>query len=163
MSTWVEDSHEWEVSEPELVIAGRTRWVHRVIARWRSRHFDRILADGACPEDSPALALRASRLTRLPRRRAMAQTLRQLVGDARDGTRPSPARIIPSPARIIAAAAELEALADALADPRPVDPHGVARAWLLLTDGTGPLYGPARTSLIGSAVAALNELELDPR
>lgn len=43
-------------------------------------------------------------------------------------------------ARRRAARVELRALAHLLDDPGPVTAHRVAQAWLLLTDGTGPLY-----------------------
>ena len=58
-----------------------------------------------------------------------------------------------------AASEELSALADTLAEPGPVAASGVAQAWILLTDGTGPLYNPdSRTSLCAGAARAVREL-----
>ena len=57
------------------------------------------------------------------------------------------------------AAEELSRLADTLDDPGPVAAQGVARAWLLLTDGTGPLYNArSRTSLCAGAARAIRDL-----
>ena len=56
---------------------------------------------------------------------------------------------------------QLAELADALAEPGPVDPRGAARAWLLVTDGTGPLY--SRGNLRGYAASATRYLRPTPR
>jgi len=61
---------------------------------------------------------------------------------------------------VLAAAEALETLAERLLDPAPVDARGVARAELLLRDGTGPLYfHGAKSRLAGVAAAALAALE----
>lgn len=58
-----------------------------------------------------------------------------------------------------AASEELTILADTLADPGPVAAGGVAQAWILLTDGTGPLYNArSRTSLCARAARAARDL-----
>ena len=50
-------------------------------------------------------------------------------------------------------------LAETLDDPGPVAAGGVAQAWLLLTDGTGPLYNPYnRVNLRTGAARAVREL-----
>jgi hypothetical protein len=82
-----------------------------------------------------------------------------LIRDAREGAPLEPARIRPDRRRVASASAELNALADTLEDPGPVAANGVAQAWILLTDGTGPLYNPhSRTSLRTGAARAAREL-----
>lgn len=128
----------------------------RLAARWRPRRLDRALAAGIPPEADVALALRAEELTELNRRRTIADALRQLMREAREGAPLEPARIRPDRRRVASASEELSALAETLEDPGPVAASGVAQAWILLTDGTGPLYNPYnRTSLrTGAARAA---------
>lgn len=118
----------------------------RIAARLFARRLDWQLANGADSEQSAALALRARRLTSLPRRRVVANALWRLLING----------------RVAAEGREqLADLATALAEPGPVDPRGAARAWLLVTDGTGPLYG--RGNLRGYAASATRQLRLTPR
>ena len=139
-----------------LVVARRPRLRERLAARLRRRRLDRALAHGTSPEASAALALRAQRLTEPDRRGEIASELRRIIREAQEGYRPAIARVMPSRARVTAARDELRRLADILDDPGPVAAGGVAQAWMLLTDGTGPLYNPySRTALrIGAARAA---------
>jgi hypothetical protein len=131
----------------------------RLAARWRPRRLDRALAGGTPPEASAALALRAERLTEPEQRRSIAQALRRILRDAREGRRAAPGRVMPSRARVTAAGDQLSLLADTLDEPGPVAAGGVAQAWLLLTDGTGPLYNPYhRTTLGAGAAQAAREL-----
>ena len=124
------------------MIAKRPRLRDRLSARWRHRHLDRALAAGTPPEASAALALRAQQLTEPEHRRTVAGALRRILRDAREGRRPTPGRVAPSRRRVTAAREELTRLADLLDEPGPVTAGGVAQAWMLLTDGTGPLYNP---------------------
>ena len=142
-----------------LVVAQRPRLRDRLAARWRARRLDRALAGGTPPEASAALALRAQRLTEPEHRRSIAQSLRRVVRDAQTGRRAALGQVKPSRARVTAARAELSLLADTLDEPGPVAAGGVARALLLLTDGTGPLYSPRDdTRLAAGAVRATREL-----
>ncbi len=142
-----------------VLVAGRATLRDRTSARWRPARLDRALAEGAPPESSRALALRARRLTALNRRRSLAGALRRIVLEALDDTRASRGRIRPDRNGVEAARAELLALADGLADPRPVAAHGVAQAWLLVTDGTGPLYDACSSAgLRAGAARAASEL-----
>jgi len=130
-------------------------------ARWRSRRLDSALAAGTPTESSAALALRARRLTDLSCRRSVAAALRRVVREAVEGAPRSHVRVIPPRLHVAAARDELSRLADSLARPGPVAAHGVAQAWLLLTDGTGPLYNPSSSdSLRSHAVAAAEGLRL---
>jgi hypothetical protein len=122
-------------------IAGPPRIRDRLAARVLARRLDWELANGADSEQSAALALRAHRLTSLSRRRLVANSLWRLLNSGR----------VDAESRT-----EVTRLAHALAQPGPVAPRGAARAWLLLTDGTSPLYGPG--NLRGSAASAMRQL-----
>jgi hypothetical protein len=75
---------------------------------------------------------------------------------------PSQTRLSLRRRQVIAATGELTRLADTLANPGPVAARGVAQAWLLLTDGTGPLYNPNSTANARACAArAANNLRLD--
>ena len=143
------------------MIAPQARLRDRLIARGHSRTLDRELAAGAAPESSPAVALRARRLLDPCERRSIAEGLRRLVRDARDGPPLSRVRVPAVWTRVAAAGEELDQLADALSRPGPVAAHGVAEALLLLTDGTGPLYNPeSHSSLRRLAAEATADLRL---
>jgi hypothetical protein len=135
-----------------------------VSARLRSRRLDQELAGGTPPETTAPLALRARRLAALSRRRTIADGLRRVICDTRRGV-PSLARISARRAQVMVAADELNRLADALATPGPVSARGVAQAFILLTDGTGPLYSERSTASLraDAAVAASNlRLQAEP-
>ncbi len=147
----------------DLLVAERPRFRDRLAARWHPRRLDRALADGTPPEASPALALRARELTELSQRRSIAGALRRVLRESREGARTSYGRVVPDRARVAAAGDELSLLADALDGPGPVAAPGVAQAWILLTDGTGPLYNSrSRTSLCARAARAATELRAWP-
>jgi hypothetical protein len=112
---------------------------YELAASLQSQKLDLALAAGRPPESSRALALRARRLTSRHRRLTMAKALRRIVRDAKTGPSGSLMRISLS-ARAADAADVLTGLADALTRPSPVSASGAAQAWILLTDGTGPLY-----------------------
>jgi hypothetical protein len=143
------------------VVAERPRLRDHLAARWLAHPLDLALADGASPETNAALALRAQRLTEPDRRWSTAGALRRIVREARDGCRPRFGRVRPNPRAVMAASRELSGLADTLDDPGPVAARGVAQAWLLLTDGTGPLYSPGTGERL-SADAARAAQQLRP-
>jgi hypothetical protein len=143
------------------VVVERPRLGDRLAARWRARALDRALADGVSPEASAALSLRAQRLTEPDCRWSIAGALRRIVREAQQPRRTRLGRIEPNLRAVSAASDALRQLADTLDDPGPVAAHGVAQAWLLLTDGTGPLYNP-RTRVPLGAHAARAARELRP-
>jgi hypothetical protein len=146
----------------EVKIAPREDLLARLSARLRSRQLDEALARGAPAESAAPLALRARRLTALSRRRAIADGLRRVVRETCRGMPPWEARISPHVSQVIAASDELIRLADTLAIPGPVAARGVAEAWILLTDGTGPLYNVNSTAnLRARAASAANNLGLE--
>ena len=145
----------------DLVLAGNARCRDRLKARMRSRQLDRALAYGAPVESTPALALRARRLTALPDRRAKAATYRRVLREASEDASRSYVRIAACRGRVVAASSAISRLAEALAQPGPVAARGAAEASLLLTDGTGPLYNSANEfSLERYALRALAHLAL---
>jgi hypothetical protein len=84
------------------------------------------------------------------------------MSDASRGVSASQARISPPRRQVIAASDELIRLADALASPGPVATRGVAQAWILLTDGTGPLYNEtSAANLRTRAASAADNLHLE--
>ena len=146
----------------ELRIAPQEGLLARLTAGLRSRRLDEQLARGTAPEIAAPLALRARRLTTLARRREIADGLRRVIRDTCRGMAPSQARISPRLSQVVAATDDLTRLADALASPGPVAARGVAQAWILLTDGTGPLYNANSTgNLRARAATAAANLRLD--
>jgi hypothetical protein len=134
----------------------------RLSARLRSRRLDRALARGVSPEAAAPLALRARRLTALSRRRVIADGLRRVIRDTCRGAPPSTVLTSPRLAQVVAASDDLSRLAETLATPGPVAARGVAQAWILLTDGTGPLYNASSTSnLRARAAGAAGYLRLE--
>ena len=145
----------------DVIVAGCARLNDRVRARLRAHQLDRALASGAPVELTPALALRARRLTALSDRRAKAATYRRVLREASEEVSRSYVRITPRRERVVAASSALSRLAEALAQPGPVAARGAAEASLLLTDGTGPLYSSAnQASLERYALRALADLTL---
>lgn len=146
----------------ELQIAPQGGLSARLSARLCSRRLDEALARGAPPEIAAPLALRARRLTTLSRRRAIADGLRRVIRETCRGVPPSRARVSPRLPQVIAASDDLIRLANALASPGPVAARGVAQAWILLTDGTGPLYNANSTpNLRARAASAANHVRLE--
>jgi hypothetical protein len=143
-------------SEPQIAPQEGVR--ARLSARLRSRQLDEALAEGTAPETAAPLALRARQLTTLARRRAIADGLRRAIHYTSRGVPAPRALISPGRSQVTDASDELTRLADALASPGPVAARGVAQAWILLTDGTGPLYNANSTANLraGAASAADN-------
>jgi hypothetical protein len=144
-----------------LLVASPARVRDRAAARFRRRRLDRALAAGTPPEATPALALRARRLIALPYRRSIAETYRRIVREAQEPAVPSRLRVSPRRGRLTEAGDRLIRLADTLTQPAPVAARGVAQAFLLLEDGTGPLYNSeSEASLEECAARATDLLEL---
>lgn len=136
----------------------------RLSARLHTRQLDEALAQGSSPEATAPLALRARRLTGLSGRRAVANGLRRVVRDSCPGASPSRTRVSPRRSQVVAADHELTRLAETLAAPGPVAARGAAEAWILLTDGTGPLYNDgSRANLRARAADAADHLRFDPK
>lgn len=103
-------------------------------------------------------------LVRMRYRRGLARSLRARVKEAeRPGVgRLSSAVPLSRPA-VLPWKEGLLGLAERLEGPEPVNPCGVARILVLLTDGTGPLYNPGTASRMSDAVWwIVDGLALDP-
>ncbi len=129
----------------------------RLPLRFRVRlhrgRLDRELADGLAPEAFLDRALRASQLADPAMRRRTARALRRLV---RDAELPAVGRLcsaVPLNRRSVLSWREaLLGLAERLENPAPLNPCGVARTVVLLSDGAGPLYNPAAGHAMENAV-----------
>jgi hypothetical protein len=86
-----------------------------------------------------------------------------VIPDSCRGVPPSQALFSRRLAQVIAASDDLTRLADALATPGPVAPRGVAQAWILLTDGTGPLYNANTTANLRARAASAADNLMLPR
>ncbi len=135
--------HDLGVQAPGGVLACSERLLTpaRVIelgARLRARVLDQRLATGADPRTSPWLAARAAQLT-TPRSRARIAAGLERLAIGHEG----PLRhfaVLPASAAITPNRERLLDLAAYLRSPRPAYAGGIARARLVLTDGTGPAY-----------------------
>jgi hypothetical protein len=126
-------------------------FLDRLWARLRARRLDRALARGVPAHDSPALSWRAQVLTRPSVTRELGTQLRRLLSEAHEPGRVL-LRVQPEPERLIRVEADLRRLASRLDSARPSHPAGVAKVRLLLTDGTGPLYGRGSARALSAAV-----------
>ena len=115
-------------------------WFRVGLHRWQ---LDRQLADGCSTDVSEESALRACQLANVKTRRDLASALRGVVVDA-DRPVPSLLCAVPVDRRSVVPLREaLLGLAERLERPGRLNPCGVARARVLITDGAGPLYNPA--------------------
>ena len=125
----------------------------RLRVRLSHGRLDRGLADGWPPEAFEDLRLRAAQLAGLPTRRRVAASLRRLV---RNAELPAAARLgsaVPvCRSSVLRWREGLLGLAERLDGPAPVNPCGVARALVLLTDGGSPFYNPHEAQQMGQAV-----------
>ena len=115
------------------------------------RQLDCELADGRGCEAPEDRALRARQLANPRARRALAGSLRHVVGRAenpRAGLVDSKAPVVRE--AVIAWREALLGLAEHVEQPATVDPCGVARLRVLLSDGAGPLFNPAPERSIGT-------------
>lgn len=127
--------------------------VRRLRVQLHKGRLDRQLADGFGSDPIEDRELRARQLARPRTRRQLARSLRARVKDAE---RPAPSRItaaVPLSRRAVVRWREsLLGLAERLERPDPVNPCGVARVLVLLTDGTGPLYDPGAADRMSDTV-----------
>jgi hypothetical protein len=120
-------------------VVGTARPWNRLRARLRSFRLDQALADGASPDASVELALRARLLMRPQHRRNLARGVRRVLDTARPEPRVShPVAVCRD--RVRDCEDELAALIGRLQAAGPVSVRGVAKTDLLLADGSGPLY-----------------------
>jgi hypothetical protein len=140
------------------ICARRARLWDQVIARLRGPHLDRVLADGGSPDSSVLLSLRAQMLGRPSERRVLANSLRRVLATA--GSARARLKVPISRSVLRDVAHEVEALADRLASPGPLSVQGIAKARMLLADGTGTFYRPFAASALRAEICnAIQALE----
>jgi len=121
-------------------VARRVRPWDRLLVRLRGFRLDQDLADGASPEASVELALRAQLLVRPRYRRELARAVGQLLATAQRRSCAGAMRVQVCRDRIRECEDELAGLIGRLQARGPVPAAGVAKAGLLLADANGPLY-----------------------
>jgi hypothetical protein len=127
----------------------------RLVTRLLASRFDGRLAAGDAPEGDWRLATRAHFLVAPPERHRLARQWAHVL-DVAGGRSRRPRRGAPLCGdRITGSESAVRALIAALVVSQPVSVVGVARARLLLTDGTGPLYNQ-RCS--GDLIGALSDI-----
>ena len=117
----------------------------------RRDRLDHELADGRSPASFDDRELRAAQLAGMHERRRTARALRALVERA-DHPQLLTSAVPVSSRAVIPSREGLLGLAERLEGPDPVNPCGVARALVLLTDGNGPLYDRAGANAVSAAV-----------
>lgn len=135
----------------------RPTLAQRLRTLWHRTDLDHQLAQGVDPATSDELELRAKQL--LSRRSELAAYVDEVLDRAH---RPI-AFTVEVPLRraeVRAGAEDLLALGRRLRDGAPIDVHGVAQTWILLTDASSPLYLDAGVSLRHAVRSA--RLALDP-
>jgi len=125
----------------------------RLLARLRAGSLDRQLATGTAPETGSLLALRADAIARPATRKSLARQVQRILRYAANPGRHRPTALSGSACRNVLDAADvLGRLAERLRSPCPVSARGMAMVKILLTDGTGPLYYPARNGDLAASV-----------
>jgi hypothetical protein len=111
------------------------------------------LADGFGGDPVEDRALRGRQLAGTRTRRRLARSLRARVKDAERPNAPRLSAALPLSRRAVLSSREgLLGLAERLESRDPVNPCGVARVLVLLTDGTGPLYTTGAVDRLREAV-----------
>jgi hypothetical protein len=129
--------------------------------RWR---LDHELANCDAPYATPLQALRARQLGDPRTRAELTSALRRIVAEAE----PDRVAVLSSAVPIMRLAVRdsreaLLGLAERLEDPSAVSPRGLARARLLLSEGTGPIFNPnAEVSLLSAIWHVADGLQLCP-
>jgi hypothetical protein len=127
----------------------------RPLARLRSYDLDTRLARGESPDSNMLLSLRAQQLQRAAGRRRVARGFRRLLSTARRTPHPFDRRVPVAGAEICECQGLIEELIALLESGVPVDPACIARAHLLICEGSSPLYRPAVTGALEPALHAV--------
>jgi hypothetical protein len=117
-----------------------------LMARLTSKRLDQELADGADPNTDPLRHERARELVEDRTRHRIAANLRRALAEAEAPRSPFSVKAPIARRALRDSREDVEDVVDRLNGPAPVSPQGVARARMLLTDGTGPLYGEETTA-----------------
>jgi hypothetical protein len=122
------------------VVEVQPRLWDRISYTVHSDQIDRDLADGASPDSTVELSLRAEALTSTAGRQVLADALGRLAAAAEAAT-PVRHGLPVSRQRVLEALGEVRELIRRLLAPGPVSVRGVAQAKVLLTTGWAPLRG----------------------
>ena len=142
------------------VISRRSSRRERLATRLRAWQLDTAIANGANPDSTAVLSLRANRLISRPARRRVSRSIRRLLQQSRRPPRPIHEGAPVCWRQVFRTRPLLEELAARLAGSGPVDARGVAQVHLFLTDGTSPLFGHPRAEELEAVLqAALDALE----
>jgi hypothetical protein len=119
---------------------------------------DRRIAAGRPYLSTPALALRAQQLVEPRTRRELARTLRKIVEHAdRRTAGPVSSAVVVEPVAVRKARHPILGLAERLESPARVNPAGIARAQVLITDGLSPLFDPNSPRTVTQAIYAVQD------
>jgi len=142
------------IKEPttSLLSAPGARGNNRILSFLRSSHLDRQLASGVPPGWSRSLATRARSITTTERCRTLAEDWEHLLDACRRPAAVLTSRLPLCRDRILGTEAEIRDMLAALSEARLQSAAGVAKASLLLRDGTGPLYNQRCTTDLGAAI-----------
>jgi hypothetical protein len=124
------------------VFGGRTavfgKWVPRIIARMRSRHYDSLLVAGACVHPGTALEWHAKRITESGERNALAMMLFKIFLDAVDDSGIFSLTLALDAKSVCGAQPLIDAILYRLNAPEPVTARGMAELRTLIFDWDGP-------------------------
>ena len=127
-------------SDPRVVQVRRSGVCARLLVRARALALDHALVDGASPDSTVTLSLRAQSLIGPRHRVDLAHRFRGLLRAAGRPVHPFDPTL-PVPAQVLLVRELIEQVAEVLESVEAIDARGVARLELLLRDGGGPLYG----------------------
>jgi hypothetical protein len=143
------------------VISQHSSAGERLLARVLTWRLDSALANGACPDSSAPLSLRAHRLISRTTRQGLSREIHRILRDAKRPPPPHDPRVPICGRKIIQAGPALEQLAAQLLYPGPVDARGVAHVKILLRDGSSPIYQRPQADDLQAAVhTAIDALEV---
>jgi hypothetical protein len=134
-------------------VARTVRPWDRLLVRWHACRLDRDLADGASPDATIPLALRAQLLVRGPTRRDLARSASRVLAAAIQA--PGAGRLLVPVCRdqVRDCSAEFGELIRRLLATGPVPAQGIAKARILLADASGPLYHRAGAGELRASVS----------
>jgi len=144
--------------------AARTSLRIRLQALARRGRLDRELAAGADPNATALRRERAHRLLSDRMRGDLAQALENLLADAERSPKPFSSRVPIARAAIRDSRWDIESIVQRLREPAYISPQGMAMLSVLLSDGTGPLFGsdPSPRRLRWSLAAVATAIDHGP-
>ena len=149
----VHDPKAHRLNCPQGSAAPAATLARRLRVHLHRGRLDRELADGLSADAFEDRAVRAGQLAAMPARRRVARSLREVVKAAEEPRGAFLSAAVPVSRRAVVPWREgLVGLAERLEGPGAVNPCGVARALVLITDGGGPLYDPRGARRMGDAV-----------